>query len=663
MGFAERLNNLSSDKKQLMAQKLMSLEPNSMQGQAVIKTQRLVAYIVADDLLPPTAEELKDLLKKSMPDYMVPQSFVFIDEIPLSPNGKVNINALPEQDQQRTGEQINFAVAENPIEKKLASVWSSVLGMDLIGIHDNFFEIGGDSILSIQIIARAKNEGIHLTPKQIFQNLTIAELAKVAKTEEINKAEQGLVTGDVPLTPIQCWLLERDLPNPDHWNQAAMLEIPKDLELPLLEQAMEHIIMHHDVLRSSFSDQNGEWKQMILEHVSAVKIDRLDLSDVSLSEAGHLIEKKSNELQAGLKLQNARVVTAGLFKMPEAAEHDRLFIAVHHLAIDAVSWGSIIEDMQTAYTQLKAGKKVEFPAKTTSYKEWSNALLNYAKSDELDKEIDYWLSMPDADVFDIPVDRQGGANNEASENKCSVSLSVEETSSLLKDIPSVYNTKIDDILLTALAQVITAWTGHSTLSLGMEGHGREQINDDIDLSRSVGWYTSYFPVALQYINQSAGEEIKSIKEQLRAIPGKGVGYGILRYMRNDKGLTEKLTAIHQANILYNYLGQFNSQDNNEVLFNMIDDTSHHHDLNGPRSHLIEIDAMVLDHQLKLDWVYSENIHHAQTIEKLANDFISALRKIILHCQSPEAGGFSASDFPEADLAQDDLDDLLGMLDD
>ncbi len=630
----------------------------------LVKTQRLVAYVVANNLLPPKGEELQALLKRSLPDYMVPHSFVFIDKIPLSANGKVDIKALPDQDQDRTRSSVEFARAENPIEEILTEIWSSVLGMDQVGIHDNFFEIGGDSILSIQIIARAKNRGVHISPKQIFENSTIAGLAKVAKTEHATKAEQGLVTGDMPLTPIQRWLLERALPNPDYWNQAAMLEVPKDLNTALLEQSIDHIIIHHDALRSCFIKQGDGWSQSIVDRIEPTKVILADLSSATLSDSAGLLTAKTNDIQASLKLDRSKLLAAVRFKMPKDTTHDRLFIAAHHLVIDTVSWATIVEDLETAYSQLQSAKKVELPAKTTSSKEWSNALTEYAHSDALAKDIDYWSSMPDKDVFDIPVDIQCGDNNEASERKLTVLLTEDETEQLLRVVPPVYNTKIDDILLTALAQVITAWTGGPTLSLGMEGHGREQINDDIDLSRSVGWFTSYFPVALHYGNKSHGENIKSIKEQLRAIPNKGISYGVLRYTRNDQTSAKKLATIDQTNILYNYLGQFNRQEQSDAIFNVIEeDNSRHHDLAGPRSHLIEIDSMIVDHQLKLDWVYSENIHHAQTIQKLADDFIAALRHLIQHCQAPEAGGFSASDFPEANLAQDDLDDLLDMLDD
>jgi len=624
----------------------------------------LVAYIVASRAQPLSINELQNLLKESLPGYMVPQSFIFIEDIPLSPNGKVNIEALPDTDPRQTTIEAELAVAENPIEEKLVEIWCSVLAVKNIGIHDNFFEIGGDSILSIRIIARARNLGIYVSPKQIFQHSTIAELARVAKTELITTAEQGLVTGEVPLTPIQQWLFERELPNPAYWNQAFMLEIPKDMNIALVEQAMDQILIHHDLLRSCFVKKNQQWSQKIVERLELFKIDRLDLSGQSFSEIRNSFVSQTTHLQASLKLEQAKLMAVCHFKMPRSYQHDRLFITVHHLAVDLVSWSTILEDLETVYLQFQSSKTIALPAKTTSYKEWSQALIKYAQSETLTKQIDYWTSMPDKNIFEIPVDIANGNNSEASQKKYRVSLSLDETQLLLKKVPTVYNSRIDDLLLSAISQVITAWTGHSILTIGMEGHGREQINDDIDLSRTVGWFTSYFPVALSYEKINAGDCIKSIKEQLRAIPEKGIGYSILRYLSNDPVLVDQLTRVNQANILYNNLGQFYTRENSESLFNMVDEVkSPLHDLSGPRSHLIEIDVMILDDQLRFDWVYSDNIHFSKTIEKLADDTLAALRQLIEHCLLPDSGGFSASDFPEANLNQEDLNELLDLLDD
>jgi len=637
------------------------------------KTQQLVAYVVGGSKTP-EVETLKLQLKESLPEYMVPQFYIFMDKLPLSPNGKIDIKALPEIDKDNIHSKVEYAAASNYIEEVLVKIWSDILGIKRVGVYDNFFEIGGDSILSIQIISRAKTENIHLSPKQIFQYVTIAELAKVAKTEQLTKAEQGLITGEVPLIPIQHWLLSRALPNPDYWNQAEMFEVPKDISLELLEKAMDQLLLHHDMLRTCFINKNNQWTQEIQSTVESIKILRFDLSETEISNCNEIIKEKSNQLQSSLSLQQAQLFAVAHFKMPESDSYDRLFIVIHHLVVDTVSWSIIIEDLKTLYQQLFVGDGIKLPEKTSSYKDWSLALQEYVISSDIEKEISYWNSLPDNSVFVIPQDKLAGNNTEESERRLEVSLTEEETRQLLQDVPAVYNTKIDDILLTALAQVITCWAGLSVLSIEMEGHGREQINENIDLSRSVGWFTTSYPVSLKYENSydadkviidnsALGQDIISIKEQLRAIPNKGLGYGVLRYLSNDLVLTKKLSTVNRASILYNYLGQFKSDKNRSSLLNPGQDFSRHHDLSGPRSHLLEIDAMIVEGCLKLDWVYSKNLHDIKTIEELANKYISALRQLIKHCQSPESGGVSASDFPDADLDQDELGDLLDMLED
>jgi amino acid adenylation domain-containing protein/non-ribosomal peptide synthase protein (TIGR01720 family) len=633
-------------------------------SQPAIKTKRLMAYIISKDDVEPEIESLQQLLKESLPDYMVPQSITFIDRIPLSPNGKVDVKALPDSNQQRTQTSAEFAKASNEVEEKLTEIWSSVLGVDVIGVHDNFFEIGGDSILSIQIIARTKEAGIHLTPKQVFQNLTIYELARVAETEQSITAEQGAVTGNVPLIPIQHWLLERELPHPDHWNQAAMLRVPKNLNLDTVYKAVEYLAQHHDALRAHFTKKDDHWIQSFSDSVSISAITINDLSALKGDEQIQALTREASAVQASLDIGAGQLLAMAHFNMGDNAADNRLFIAVHHLVIDTVSWMPLIEDLETLYQQLNASQKIRLPEKTTSYKDWSNILYEYVLKNMAKAERSYWLSLPDKDVFSVPLDYKKGNNTEASQKKHTVSLTAEETQWLLKDVPPVYNTKIDDILLTAMAQTINNWTGHNILSLGMEGHGREQISDHADLSRTIGWFTSYFPVALLLDKNHPGDAIKAIKEQLRAIPNHGIGFGMLRYLEHNPEVIEKLKSINQENILYNYLGQFGAHDQKDAIFVMTDEScGHDHDLSGPRSHILEIDSMIMDNQLKLDWVFSENLHDFATIEHLANHYIQTLRELIQHCQSPEAGGFSASDFPEADLDQDDLEDLLGMLED
>ncbi len=625
-------------------------------------TKQLVAYIVTDDLSPIEINTIRGLLKQSLPEYMIPQMFVFIDKIPLSPNGKVDLKALPDLNSNKSISSSNHAEAGNEVEKKLVDIWCSVLGLESVSINDNFFEIGGDSILSIQIIARTKDAGINLTPKQIFQNLTIAELARVAETEKSIQTEQGIVSGDIALIPIQHWLLERDLPSPNHWNQAALLKVPKDLDINILSKSFEYLLLHHDALRMRFQQTDNIWTQILPTSVNTPLITSYDLSGIVDCEKDFRLNDICTQVQSSLDINEGRLICCAYVETGSDSSLNKLCIAIHHLVVDTVSWGPIVEDLTKIYKSFKSNVEINLPAKTTSYKEWSRILYEYSKSDELKREIDYWLSLPHENIFDIPVDFNGYNNSELSQCSVLVSLSENETQVLLKEIPQVYNTKIDDILLTALTLTINEWTGYDSLSLGMEGHGREYISDNVDLSRTVGWFTSYFPISITLDSKNPRDAIRTVKDQLRQVPHHGIGFGILRYLSNDSGIAEKLKQRNKENILYNYLGQFTSNPDSESLFIMTNEKcGDDHDLSGARSHLLEIDSMIVNDRLILEWLYSSNVHKEQTIQVLADNFICTLRLLIKHCQTDDAGGYSISDFPELTLKQYELDDIISTL--
>lgn len=640
---------------------IVAREDNKSSNPSVNGTKRLVGYAVANSAPPPGVGELRDFLKASLPDYMIPSTIVLLDEMPLTPNGKVDLKALPDPDRLRSDSQKTPTEPTNEVERKLAKIWSEVLGQKAIGIHDNFFEAGGDSILSILIIARAKQAGIHITPRQVFQYSTIAELASVAEAAAEVQMDQGPVAGELPLTPIQRWFFELELPNPHHWNQPAMLAVPEDLDLKLLQDVLERMLRHHDILRARFSRDAGHWQQEIAETVDVQPILRFDYSALGEVERAEAIQSAVAALQSGLDITRGEILRVAHFSCGPG-KHGRLCIVPHHLVMDGVSWRILLEDMETAYRQRQQGHAVRLPAKTTSYKAWSEHLARYANSEKLRLELDFWARAAASNGFSIPVDFQGGDNSVASERKRRVALTAEETQALLKRVPPVYNTLIDDLLLTAMVMTFSRWTGSDTLALSMEGHGREITESNIDLTRTLGWFTSHFPVRLGLATNNLGDAIKSIKEQLRQVPNRGIGFAILRYLCPDSAVVEQLRTANQSPVLYNYLGQFNRSASGPGLFRMTSEScGPDHDPSGPRSHVLEINAMVFDDRLHVDWVYSKNLHAAASIERLAEDYMDTLRNLISHCLSSEAGGFSPSDFPEANLDQEDLDDLLKQL--
>ncbi|BAY23348.1 amino acid adenylation domain protein [Calothrix sp. NIES-2100] len=621
--------------------------------------KRLVTYIVPSQEQSPTVSELRSFLKNNLPDYMVPSVFITLNTLPFLPNGKLDRKALPAPDTARPDLEAIFATPRTPVEETLVQIWSEVLRLENVGINDNFFELGGDSILSLQAIAKANQAGLQLTPKQIFEYQTIGDLALVAGTSKKNADEQGIVTGSLNLTPIQHWFFEQELLDSHHWNQAVMLELDSSCNPILLKQVVQQLLIHHDALRLRFVQTEFGWQPSINEPEENIPFAIIDLSNLPEPEQRKAIEAKANALQASLKL--SQLVQVALFRLGENQPY-RLLIIIHHLAVDGVSWRILLEDLQTVYQQIIQGKRHQFPAKTTSIKHWAEKLQKYANLDNVNSEINYWLSQPYQNISPLPVDFPNGENTVASACTVSVSLSQTETTSLLNEVPTVYQTQINDILLTALVQTFKQWTGNSSLLINLEGHGREDILENVDLSRTVGWFTTIFPVILDITAAfNPGEALKTVKEQLRSIPHKGINYGVLRYL-SEKSIAEKLKALPQPEVTFNYLGQFDQVISETSMFRpATESTGTTQSLRGKRHCLLEVNGLIVGGKLRLDWTYSKALHQPATVEKLAQGFIEALRSLIVHCQSPHAGGFTPSDFPQMQFSQQELDELMAEI--
>ncbi|WP_375497255.1 amino acid adenylation domain-containing protein [uncultured Nostoc sp.] len=620
-------------------------------------SQQIVAYIVPQIEQTLTISELRGFLESKLPSYMVPAAFVILSALPLTPNGKVDRKALPTPDTARP-EDKELVAPRNYIEAKLTEIWAGVLGVDKVGIFDNFFELGGDSILGIVVITRANQAGLKLGVKQLFQAQTVAGLASLAVTKKVNQTEQGLITGLASLTPIQYWFFEQNLLEPYHWNQAVLLEVKQVLHLTILEKSVQQLLLHHDVLRLRFEQTESGWQQIISSPDTELPLINFDFSALSASKQELAIETAATKLQASLNLSTGPLMRVALFDLGHRPS--RLLILIHHLAVDGVSWRILLEDLETVYQQLNQGKKAQLPTKTTSFKYWSQCLQEYAQSATLQQEWDYWLSPSWQQIAPLPVDFSNGDNTVAEVRNISIFLTVEQTQALLKEVPKAYNTQINDVLLTALVQAFSQWTSNSSLLLALEGHGREEIFDDVDLSRTVGWFTSVFPVLLNLGKTSHPvEALKVVKEQLRGIPNKGMGYGVLRYLSQDTMRVESLRSLPQAEVIFNYLGQFDQTFSDSSIFKIS-----HKSQGQTRSsqncetYMLNIDALVIDNQLRVNWAYSEKIYRRSTIERLAQEFLEALQVLVTHCQYPEDRGYTPSDFPEADLIQQDLDRFL-----
>ncbi|MBN2391914.1 MAG: non-ribosomal peptide synthetase, partial [Anaerolineae bacterium] len=545
-----------------------------------------------------------------------------------------------------------------------------VLGIEKIGVHDNFFELGGDSILSIQIVAKANQAGLRLTPRQFFQYQTVAKLSAVTEVAPVIQVEQETVTGPAPLTPVQHWFFEQNLPNPHHWNQTMLLEIRRPLDPTLLENAIRHLLKHHDALRLRFQREEVGWQQVNAAPDGDAPFVHVDLSAMPTEEQRMVVESHAAKLQASLDLAVGPLLRVAFFDLG-TRRTGRLLIIIHHLVVDNVSWRILLEDLQTAYNQLSRGEKVKLLPKTLAFKTWAERLTAHARTAHLKGELPYWLTQTEPLPYTLLADttKRLEMNTEASARTLSVMLSIAETRALLQDVPPVYRTHVNEVLLTALAQAYQRWAAYrawaraTVLRIDLEGHGREDILPDADVSRTVGWFTSIFPVRLELPSTLApGNALKSIKEQLRRIPNKGIGYGILRYLA-EASIQQQLRTRPPAEISFNYLGQFDRILPEPSLFTPTrEPTGPEHSPYGQRRYLLDIEGGVNGEQLWVNWTYSENLHRRNDIETLARGFVEALQGIIAHCRTPSAGGYTPADFPEAGLAQEELDALLAQLD-
>ncbi|MFE4337437.1 condensation domain-containing protein, partial [Streptomyces sp. NPDC056831] len=543
----------------------------------------------------------------------------------------------------------------NATEELLAGVWAQVLGVDRVGVHDNFFELGGDSIISIQVVARAREFGIHVTVAQLFDHQSVAGLASVAEAQSAIEAEQGLVVGDFPLSPIQRWFFEQDLNEPGHFNQSMLLDVTQRVEPEPMSRAAAAVLEQHDALRSRFVREGDAWVGRVsapepADGVPADCVQVIRSMGLDDDEEWAFLNARGNEVQAGLDLADGPLLRIVVFDRGDLGQ--LLFVVAHHLVVDAVSWAVILEDLTVAYGQIERGLPVKLPAKTTSYARWTQRLTELAASPTLAAEADYWRSVETAGGS-VPRDHDG-PNTIASVQELSVTLDPEQTERLLREVPGAFRTQINDVLLSVLGTVFTEWCQAPSVVVDLEGHGREDVGTDIDVSRTVGWFTSMYPVVLGGASGGdPGEALRRTKEYLREIPRKGQGYGILRHLADR-------TPGAGAELAFNYLGQTTQAvgpaSGSGGRFTPTGRAlGESQSAQGLRTYLIEINSQIALGRLELVWMYSDQVHDRATVHRLAQRYITVLQDLIEYCCRPEAGGYTPSDFPLADVDQDLLD--------
>ncbi len=548
-----------------------------------------------------------------------------------------------------------------PTEVTLVEIFKSVLGVARVGVRDNFFELGGDSILSIQVVARARQAGLYLSSSDLFLHQSIAALAPQVTQVIAEPAQRGPVSGATPLTPIQHWFFAAHPAHPEHFNQSVLLELAADVDRVALRAALGVLVDHHDALRMRYEHADGQWRQDNAAEEDAPSWQLTDLSALDAPAQRAEISRISTDLHASFDLGCGRLLKTALFELGNDVDRGAgpvLFLAAHHLVVDGVSWRILLEDLETAYQQTAAGRPAQLALKTTSFRAWAQALTEHARAGGFDDEREYWAREIDRADPAIPVDAQG-PNTVASTRSVTVRLDPADTRALLQDVPGVYRTQINDVLLSALGQVLGQWTGRERVLIDLEGHGREELFAGVDLSRTVGWFTTMYPVALAAASETDwGAVLKSVKEQLRAIPRRGLGYGALRYLTGTDVLSGGPTAQPQTS--FNYLGHFDwSGGGNGLVRAIHEDLDLSTDPQAPRAHALDIVGKVEHGCLEFTWFYSEHLHDASTIDGLAEQLLGKLHDISRHCAAPDAGGATPSDFPLARLDQATVDTLAG----
>ncbi|NEW06408.1 amino acid adenylation domain-containing protein [Paenibacillus sp. SYP-B3998] len=595
----------------------------------------LCAYFVADSEL--TVGALRGTLSQELPGYMIPSYFVQLAQMPLSANGKLDRKALPMPEGSiHTGGE--YVAPRTELEKTLAAVWQAVLGAERVGVTDHFFELGGDSIKSIQVSSRLHQAGYKLEIRDLFKYPTIAQL--VLHVQPVARmADQGEVTGEAALLPIQKWFFEQQFADPHHFNQSVMLHRKEGFDEGAIRKVMQKVTEHHDALRMVFRmADNGEyigWNRGIAEG-ELYSLEVVDFrGEAALEQA---IEAKANEIQSRMNLETGPLVKAGLF---QCADGDHLLIVIHHGVIDGVSWRILLEDIAIGYEQAVQGEEIRLPAKTDAYRTWSEQLAAYAQSTTITDERAYWERIGQVETKPLPRDWEADGWLHQDSESIGVQWSREETEQLLKQVHRAYNTEMNDILLTALGIAVQKWSGHDRMLVNLEGHGRESILTDIDITRTVGWFTSLYPVAIEMqANMDLSYRIKKVKEDLRQIPNKGIGYGLCRYLSEH---TDEAVRRAKPEVSFNYLGQFDQDlQNNEMGISPYSSGTDVSD-NQVHQYVLNINGMIADGLLNINVSYNGKAYRRETMAKLTQWLRESLQEIIAHCAAKERTEMTPSD--------------------
>lgn len=606
------------------------------------RDKQLVAYVVAKAKMANDgniAEAVRKYAERKLPEFMVPSNILLVDKFPLTTNGKIDYRNLSALYQDKKPSTYNPPKTKNEIE--LASIWEEVLNIKLISKNDNFFRIGGNSLSAIRVIAKAKSKAIHITTAQIFNFPILSQLAeKIVYKQSLIKVDdmQAHPSGVIPLTPIQKWFFDQDLKEYNHWNQAVRLTVNRNIDIEILNKALQKIVQYHDVLRLRFLKSEDAWRQNFQScHVEGNNhlCELVNLGDVKTSDC----EKKMASIMAAchkaIDIHHGPLIKGILFDFDKKRPQE-LFLTAHHLIIDAISWHILRDDLDTIYKQIEKGEEIVLPEKASTYLDWQAMMDQYSRSEQLEAELQHWL-MTKRNFYRLPKDFDLGPNTVDASHVFSISLTEVLTQDLLHNITKVQPITVLEILFAALSLTLIQWTGNPSISVLSESHGRTEsiLNKSLNLSRTIGWFTSIFPVTFNLENATGiNEIIKTIQKSISHIPNHGIGYNILRYLSENRNILNS-NRHDDPEIIFNYLGEWDSSLNCNNLFNFMDASVG--DCYGDkniRSTTIEISVRVIDKRLKFNLEYSRNHFKISTIESIANNLIKNLHQIIDFYKAP-----------------------------
>ncbi|WP_114905049.1 non-ribosomal peptide synthetase [Kordia sp. SMS9] len=615
---------------------------------------QLIAYMtVKEDF---DKKLIRSELNKVVPSYMIPEIFIELEAFPLTTNGKIDKKSLP-QPKSSDSNFSEYVAPSTPTEMTLVEIWQKLLKVEKIGMNDNFFSLGGNSITAIQVVSQAKKQDIHVRVGDIFTYQTIQELAKNLRENDTTLSEVGTLQGKFELLPIQHDFIASSYEESNHYNQSILLDISKEIETNVIEEVLSKLVLQHDMLSATFKKEDDTYYGVYASAAPTLLMETID----STEEVSERITEICDAYQRKLSITENTVCFVWI-NTPETELHNRLFMVAHHMVIDVVSWHIILDDVSSFLDSAISGKQIVSPKKSTSYRQWQEKLSYYGNSSYASEEFTYWKKQLSKGVA-LP---QDFSSNEAVSTfeevkRYQLKLTKKETQALLKKCHKTYNTEINDILLSSLAVTLGSWLDASEFVIGLEGHGREDLFEDTDISRTVGWFTSLFPIALAHTENDVASTIIETKERLRQMPNKGIGYGILRYLHTDENVRLQLTKDFQQ-IVFNYLGEFDTEDHTNGLFNTASEaTGENISVKNHNNTQLSISGLVIEGKMQFNWNYDSSLFSDETVSKLANMFNENLKMIIDHCTQTKLSTKTPFDYGiHADVSHAELTEFLQL---